>query len=408
MGRDILNKMSSDQQRKVRLIIFRNTKLKKFTKWQQIILLLLVSTLLWRLQNIDFLQNGKYSLNDTRHGCLQCLSTLKRKEANEKTFQSTNNNKTEQTNFVADASNNCSARVSVIFSSLYGLHGDADRQNVYQERWAVQSWSKFGIKLHPNFPPLILALVDNGSFCDPWLQKIPNFYCVSLQCSFNHSGIPTIPCMYKEAAKYAEPGTLAMYVNGDIILSERMADVVNSTSSVFGESFQVVGERKDIIFPDWLREMPESELERLENYAQNTGVSHGEWGMDYFIFPAKHLLDPFPPFLVGRWRWDNVMLLKMLLWSTPTVDVSEATKVIHFGKGVSFHEQRSGAKRNDQLAWEEFGPLFFLGRLSNVPFTVKWHSDQAEVCTRAPRDKAALLDLKNGVARSEFPNLVSG
>lgn len=300
------------------------------------------------------------------------------------------------------------AQVSVVFSSLYGIRENADMKKVVQERWAVKSWANFGSRLHSTQPPKIIGLVDDDKYCDAWLEEnVPNFLCVALQCPDNKFGIkiPTIPCIFREAAKYARPGTLVAYVNGDILFPNSMAEAISAITSVFGISVQVVGERLDIAPPDWLPIIGFNHsvplINHLEDYANKNGELHGDGGMDYFFFPEHYLLDSFPEFFVGRWRWDNAMMLKLLLRDLPTIDVTKASTVIHFGSNeninddYSHHIQREGSEVNNMLAWQEFGPLMYLGRISNVPLMIHWDSNDAVIIKRDPRNKVLLRALWN-------------
>ena len=300
-------------------------------------------------------------------------------------------------NSSAHSNGNATGRVSVMFSSIYGFREGEDIRKLSQERWAVYSWSLFGSKLQQGKPPLILGLVDDEKYCDPWMQdNVLNFHCAALHCPPSEFDVPTIPCIYNEAAKYAEPGTIVAYINGDIVFPDKLADVVAASNKRFGGAFQLVGHRLNVDWPDWLPLTPENDMTRLQAYAEKTGVLNSGWGVDYFFFPAEYISDPFPPFYVGRWRWDNAMLMKMLLRNIPTVDATEAAKVIHFGiqGNWGYHIARSGAPFNHELALQEYKDFYLLGRMSNVPFAATWKNHTVSIVERVPRDNLLLNLLK--------------
>ena len=292
---------------------------------------------------------------------------------------------------------NNATSISVIFSSLYGYRENRQFQGIYQERWAVYSWDIFGRKLQPQSPPLIIGLVDHHKYCDPWMEEnIPNFLCVELECPHNDFDIPTLPCIFAKAAEYANRRTTTLYVNGDIVFPEEMAEIYTACDSRFPQSFNLVGGRRNIEAPEWLSTSDPIDIRKLENYSQTSGVNANEWGMDYFFLPADFLSKPFPPFLVGRWRWDNAMLIKMILGDVPTVDASHAARVIHFGEDVDIqaHWSREGASYNNELVWKEFGQQLRLGRLSNVPYVVEHHKNRTVILQRAQRDASLIINLK--------------
>ena len=82
-----------------------------------------------------------------------------------------------------------------------------------------------------------------------------------------------------------------------------------------------------------------------------SGKLHSISGIDYFIFSNGLYLD-VPPFLVGRWKWDNWLVWRALQ-SVPVIDATEMITVIHQNHINRAKRVRDGgieAKVNAKLA----------------------------------------------------------
>jgi hypothetical protein len=67
----------------------------------------------------------------------------------------------------------------------------------------------------------------------------------------------------------------------------------------------------------------------LRREARKRGKRHSAMGVDFFVFSPPAFPDDFPPYLVGRWRWDNALLARLLLDpDVPTVDASRAITAV--------------------------------------------------------------------------------
>jgi len=88
--------------------------------------------------------------------------------------------------------------------------------------------------------------------------------------------------------------------------------------------------------------------------ALTTSVLHADFGVDYFVLTARVLSslisrEGFPPFLVGRYRWDNVLLASFILEGIAesskerdrnvgirTIYITSALPVVHLGQHPGF------------------------------------------------------------------------
>jgi hypothetical protein len=90
------------------------------------------------------------------------------------------------------------------------------------------------------------------------------------------------------------------------------------------------------------------------------------------MFPHAAFPPDFPPFLFGRFRWDNVLALELLSSGLPVIDASDSVACIHPGytKNASNpnHILRLGATINTALAKAHSGDAHLLGRIDNAPW----------------------------------------
>lgn len=109
---------------------------------------------------------------------------------------------------------------------------------------------------------------------------------------------------------------------------------------------------------DW--KLTELRTERLP-------LEHG-YAIDYFVVgksTAREVINSFPPFIVGAWRWDNVFMSSMYKYTNATVmDATFIAPVLHQLSHVEKnHEARRGAQYNDKLAKKYCGDDYFFGTI---------------------------------------------
>jgi hypothetical protein len=124
---------------------------------------------------------------------------------------------------------------------------------------------------------------------------------------------------------------------------------------------------------------------------------HQATGIDYFAFTAGAFPHDFPPFLIGRWRWDNALLLHFLLAAdVATVDGSEVVHALHLGMSDSFrskqHQARAGGRYNDELAEATTGRAHTLGRIDMAAYVLK--AARRTGTTRTPEGTATVEEDK--------------
>ena len=117
----------------------------------------------------------------------------------------------------------------------------------------------------------------------------------------------------------------------------------------------------------------------MENYAKTLPFDHG-YAIDYFVTrkkTLKNVVHDFPPFIVGAWRWDNLLLSKFFKLSHATViDATYSAVVLHqVTNAVSEHTARRGAKYNEALA-DKYGQDFWFGSIDFAEVSLNLADDR--------------------------------
>ena len=74
---------------------------------------------------------------------------------------------------------------------------------------------------------------------------------------------------------------------------------------------------------------------KLKNYAQKNGSFAGIDWIDFFVFPLDIKIDEFPPFIVGRPRWDNWFIINARKHGYQVIDITLSCMVVHQNHGYS-------------------------------------------------------------------------
>lgn len=331
----------------------------------------------------------------------------------------------------ADGPASGGTRTLWVFLPLLGLKyarrsGYSEQQHrdfmlsVQKERVTVQSWGlvadtiRTAASTSASFADVrIVGLVGQSSDCDPWLNAHATecYQCLALppQClGRDYDEVPMVDCIFSTILNHVglrhNSDDVIIYTNGDLVFpsSKLLAilshvycrqDADNKKDAV------LVGQRRDTPLMDGgAHDFSENGLlEGISLTADNfhaffyealsASVLHADFGVDYFVLPARVLSTflstrAFPPFLVGRYRWDNALLACFILDEIAaishktnssngirTIDVTSALPVVHLGQhsaSPDYFQAQLGADYNDRVAHEHFGELFMLGRIHNT------------------------------------------
>jgi hypothetical protein len=134
----------------------------------------------------------------------------------------------------------------------------------------------------------------------------------------NRDGIPYINNWFKSAVLSAPMTTLTI-INADILLPSGWIDTITKILDVFGETAFVTGYRLNFdLKTSTIREL--LDMKSHKNVDYDTLVHsynykpYGMRGMDFFTFlnhPGTKFFELFPPFLMGKYEWDNWVMGKM-------------------------------------------------------------------------------------------------
>lgn len=192
------------------------------------------------------------------------------------------------------------------------------------QRNAILSWRQ----LRPC--PEILLLGDDpgvGDFAaEHGLRHLP-----AVQRS--PMGLPLVSDIFAQAEKHSMNPILC-YINADIIL---LSDFMQSISQVIRRFSKclIAGRRTevDITFevdfnnPAW--ESQVRDLAREKGFLQVPGA------IDYFVF-SRGLFGRIPPFMIGRFVWDNWLLYRARQQGAAVVDASEVILAVHQNHDYSY------------------------------------------------------------------------
>lgn len=284
-----------------------------------------------------------------------------------------------------------SGRRLLVFLPLLGTKYGATHPSRAREEACVRTWATIGDWARSNkWGTLrIVGMVEHEGFCDPALEVLrPAYSCVVVPPSCTHPTykVLRLDCLFQRALElspalpphYPSAATL-FFSNADVLFTPDVLRAVSSVDEHFAHAnFTIVGQRIDLntsalaqrsdedvarmTVPQLLREfMDDSQGSRI----------HSPMGIDYFILPPAAFPRDFPPFLVGRWKWDNALLYALLRAEVPIVDATEAILALHLGLNDATskaHIKRVGADHNERLVNQWLGRAHVLGRIDNSPY----------------------------------------
>lgn len=182
---------------------------------------------------------------------------------------------------------------------------------------------------------------------------------------------PTLDFILRSMSEHVASKHVAMYVNSDIILLAKHFDATYDLVRKNSKNFVITGRRYDLDVKQPVDFSSEQSLRTFSRMVLKLGKQHTQYGLDFFIFSHEALTriikQGFPAFLVGIYRWDNVMLSTVLLTRHLHVfDGSETILAVHQGTETHDHKHEKGSKYNDELARRFTGKSFILGNTENI------------------------------------------
>ena len=183
---------------------------------------------------------------------------------------------------------------------------------------AIRSW----LALDPT-PEIILCGNDKGVAevaVDLNVIHIPDI-------EVSDTGAPLIDSVFSVSKSRAKNSILAC-VNADIILTDSFLDATDAAVSAFSQRFMIVGQRWDLLIPEYIDFTLPYWEEKLREKVAKDGYLHPVCGIDYFIF-EKEIEIKMLPFPVGRTCWDDWFMWQALKIGISVIDATEKIFAIH-------------------------------------------------------------------------------
>lgn len=214
------------------------------------------------------------------------------------------------------------------------------------------------------WPQNVILFVDAAEFCTHIPSSFRSVSCFSVAACVNlEFKKPMMPCIFELLARISRTEHI-LFVNSDNIL---LPSVLETLQLVWNQpKYAMVGQRRRLQRKD--NSISYNELPCVVKQLEVEGTS----AIDYFAFRRNEtyqFLYKFPPFVIGNWRWDNVLLTILYKEDYFVVDATETADVVHqeVSQRVD-HLSRPASTYNDLLARKALQYDFLFGSTANAPF----------------------------------------
>ena len=246
----------------------------------------------------------------------------------------------------------------------------------------------------------VVVLVDKIDFCDRFPPTVKGVRCVSISHCINAEyAAPTMDCIFRSLLSEA-PTELVGFVNGDIVTFRSLAESL-AISALNLENFLMVGKRFTFkVTPT----IPENlnEIDSLEILTRSLKPDNG-YAIDYFFARRSHalkIIERFPAFVVGTYRWDNVLLsLFYKSGDCVVIDATQAAPVLHIASSpATRHVARPAAIYNQALATFCSGDDYIAGSIDYADLIIRQVGvTEFQMFPQAPQIQILRCSLLNGI-----------
>lgn len=220
-----------------------------------------------------------------------------------------------------------------LFGCLKPFAGQAD----VAQRNAIGSW----MRLSPR--PQIVLFGGDGQTSSVCAELGVEYIAGAAR---NRWGTVTLDDLF-EKAQQRSSNDIFCYVNADIVLLDDFSRAVTAAASA-NRRFLLIGRRWDLDVREQLAFDSDAWRQRLRDDAYANGQVHSNWGIDYFVF-TRGLLDPVPPFAVGRPSFDNWFIYRARSRRAAVVDATSAVLAVHQNHDYSYHpDGRKGVRESEE------------------------------------------------------------
>lgn len=189
----------------------------------------------------------------------------------------------------------------------------------------------------------VVVLADSEGVCANLSRiQLTNVRCVLHSCMNMQFKRPEVPCLLRQADRYATEEFL-VFTNSDIVLNG-IDKAVEQALEIVRDNFVLVGQRIDSDMQYFCGDCSKNLIRSLNQLA---GAFHPPTGVDYFVYKKGTLpLREMPPFLLGVWRWDNWLLDRVITHGGyKVIDCTFQIQAVHFRESLG-HPNRNGASYN--------------------------------------------------------------
>lgn len=197
----------------------------------------------------------------------------------------------------------------------------------------------------------VLIMVDHRDDCG----KLPKtVMCVRHDCWHDSMGLPKVGCLIQDSIR-THPNKVVVFTNDDMSF-RGLNDTIVALNDMFDE-YVAVGRRTNVPLdgqytPSLDRMLLEdAPLLDVDTIPLDQMKESDAYELDYFVFKLQSpsVLDAYPDFLLGNWRWDNMMVDYLIQKNITLIDVSKSVTAHHLGKTATSQDSRHGAQYNNNL-----------------------------------------------------------
>lgn len=258
----------------------------------------------------------------------------------------------------------------LLFSSI---RGDTKNDHNFRKiQIALNSWLELTLHHQTNAVVRVLLLTDIRVNEDSMkrllvfdhLKKSKENLIIraATQCSHPLYGIPTVDCLFRTAIILSHPSEYIMFSNSDIVyFNDLIHTFISACNSIeFKNKFIMIG-RRYLVHDEEFDETIDNKviISKLYHLYNSSSSSDSEFCLDYFLIPPESFYKLFPPFLIGRASWDNIMtfwLFNQTLGPNPVplIEVTNSVLAAHLGWPSSDFDSRTGSQWSIKLltVWE--------------------------------------------------------
>lgn len=230
-------------------------------------------------------------------------------------------------------------KVLVVTSSIMCDSKECEEKNWIRQN-SFRNWRANGFD--------VLVLVDHLDDC----EKFPEIVmCMKHDCWHDSLGLPKVGCLIQDSMKQY-PEHIVVFTNDDMSF-KGLDETIGALNSRF-DQYAATGRRTnvplDAVMGNKTENIYDGVMINIDSLPSDQLKVSTETELDYFVFRmGADVLDEYPEFLLGNWRWDNMMADYLIMKMVTMVDLSNTVTAYHIGKTSVHQTVRHGAKYNDDL-----------------------------------------------------------